>query len=215
MTKIDRTNWPSGEWDNEPDRLEWRVGDFHCLILRVEWSGHLNGYVGVPEGHCWWGQGYDALNEEAVRVHCGLTFAREEGPADDLHRKQFTVGFDCAHCDDFYPTSYRHTGTVYRNIAYVAANVRQLLWAAGVEKMVQIVQVVDGERVEVLRPDAYTAAGTVTGDGADMIRRWVRFGESRLDIIADWIEDHPEHVVGLTGQEVAYIANRMRESVAV
>ena len=76
MKKVDRSGWPNGQWDGEPDRIEWRVGDFYCLVNRTS-IGHLCGYVGVPEGHRWYGLGYDDIHriEPELEVHGGLTFA--------------------------------------------------------------------------------------------------------------------------------------------
>jgi hypothetical protein len=69
-TKIDRTNWPPGPWDNEPDRIEFEHAGFPCLITRQA-LGHLCGYVAVPPGHKAHGRDYDALD---VSVHGGLTY---------------------------------------------------------------------------------------------------------------------------------------------
>ena len=38
-------------WENEPDRKEWTAHGLRCVIKRIEHSGHLCGYVGVPKGH--------------------------------------------------------------------------------------------------------------------------------------------------------------------
>src|SRR6266496_32796 len=71
--KIDRTGWPAGPWDNEPDRLEWRdkATGFPCLIVRNRMGG-LCGYVGVPTKHPFHGKNYDSVN---ISVHGGLTYS--------------------------------------------------------------------------------------------------------------------------------------------
>lgn len=48
--KIDRTDWPAGPWDGEPDRIEWRHRGFPCLMLRNAYGGWC-GYVGVSPEH--------------------------------------------------------------------------------------------------------------------------------------------------------------------
>jgi hypothetical protein len=49
---IDKTLWPRGEWDDEPDKMQWQdeATGLPCLIVRGP-VGALCGYVGVPEGH--------------------------------------------------------------------------------------------------------------------------------------------------------------------
>jgi hypothetical protein len=104
MTRIDRTNWPAGRWDGEPDRVEWRVGDFYCIVNRTK-LGHWCGYLGVPAGHKWDGQDYDAIHdmEPDLEVHGGLTWARRWKNAPDVPDR-FMVGFDCAHAGTVHPS---------------------------------------------------------------------------------------------------------------
>lgn len=50
---IDKTAWPRGAWDLEPDELYWtdeRTG-LKCAIFRNRYLGYLHGYVMVPNGH--------------------------------------------------------------------------------------------------------------------------------------------------------------------
>lgn len=58
--KIDRTGWPKGEWDNEPDAETWvdKMTGYECKILRSDVSGAWCGYVGVTEKHPWFGKSY-------------------------------------------------------------------------------------------------------------------------------------------------------------
>jgi hypothetical protein len=113
QTYIDKSEWQRGEWDNEPDRIEWRFEGtprLACLIVRGP-SGALCGYVGVPPGHPWHGKDY---NDVDVNVHGGLTFARgcDEGgkichvPLEGESPDVWWLGFDCAHSGDFYGMQY-------------------------------------------------------------------------------------------------------------
>jgi hypothetical protein len=72
-TRIDKSSWPDGPWQNEPDKAQWidKATGYDCLIVRNH-SGAWCGYVGVPEGHPCHGKGYDDVD---VDVHGGLTFA--------------------------------------------------------------------------------------------------------------------------------------------
>lgn len=85
-----------GPWSTEPDNAHWISHGLHCRIVRGP-VGALNGYVGVPKGHPLFGAAYDDVN---VDVHGGLTFAGYL-PMD---RKNWYLGFDCAHFMDFVPT---------------------------------------------------------------------------------------------------------------
>ena len=46
-------------WKHEPNQEDFEANGLKCRIRRVSWSGHLCGYVGVPESHPWFGKGYD------------------------------------------------------------------------------------------------------------------------------------------------------------
>jgi len=95
--------YPVRPWENEPDRAEWiqEPSGYKCLIVRNEITGILCGYVGVPNGHTFWGIGYDEENDElyAIQddVHGGLTYSekRDDG--------WWYFGFDTNHYGDFAP----------------------------------------------------------------------------------------------------------------
>jgi hypothetical protein len=133
-----KASLPPGEWQNEPDRIEWRVGDFACLMVRgfnAAWCG----YVGVSPGHPWHGQHYDDV---PVDVHGQLTYGKEcagricHVPRDGEPEHLWWLGFDCAHGYDATPRGGCHMLTTflecgygmgtYRNVAYVRAEVEKL-----------------------------------------------------------------------------------------
>lgn len=105
--KIDRADWPSGPWDNEPDREEWRAHGFPCLIVRNNVGG-LCGYVGLPPGHPHHGV---TCGDVPAEVHGGLTFSDkchgpichvpQAGESDEV----WWLGFDCVHLGDAYPSA--------------------------------------------------------------------------------------------------------------
>ena len=138
-TTIDKTEWPRGAWDEEPDKLQWQdeVSGLPCLIVRSH-TGALCGYAGVPPSHPWHGKDYDAVCVE-IEVHGGLTFASEcqrghdesrgvchvPGPGEPDHIWWF--GFDCGHCFDIVPAYPAAFGEAeYRDLAYVRGEVTQL-----------------------------------------------------------------------------------------
>lgn len=133
----DRTDWPAGPWDDEPDKVVWvdPATGLDCMARRGG-GGAWCGYVGVSEAHPWHGKGYSEhlpipCDEEAdpdgyycyshspdalISVHGGITFAagcREDGnPAKDVcHISEdgpvWWFGFDCSHCFDLRPGGLR------------------------------------------------------------------------------------------------------------
>lgn len=121
-----------GPWQNEPDKAQWMDEEtgLPCLIVRQGHSGHLCGYVGVPEGHPLYKVGYwdcpakcgkekyadggDNCTHDhpdsLVDVHGGLTFAslcqedKDRGvchtPGPGEPEHVWWFGFDCAHSGD-------------------------------------------------------------------------------------------------------------------
>jgi len=107
----------SGEpWENEPDRLEADYKGLKLLILRNERLGHLCGYVGVPEGHPFYGKDLEQLAD--LDVHGGVTFT-EEGDGKLRPKGFWWIGFDCAHFGDLVPKMRSLGWEVYRDIYYV------------------------------------------------------------------------------------------------
>lgn len=129
----DRTGWPAGPWDEEPDKVQWTdaATQLPCLIVRNH-SGALCGYVGVAEGHpffkvpyqcCALGLCGDELgyasycsHSPAIRLsaHGGLTYSdlcqEDEPPFGVCHIPEpgqpdhvWWFGFDTAHSGDLAP----------------------------------------------------------------------------------------------------------------
>ena len=144
-TTIDRTalGWPSGEWDGEPDKVQWpdAATGLPCLAVRHPRRGNWCGYVGLPPEHPLYGKDY---SDEAVSfdVHGGMTFADQcrpggdeshgvchvPGPGEPDHVWWF--GFDCAHSCDCSPDDVKlanergypftlHGDEIYRSLSYV------------------------------------------------------------------------------------------------
>lgn len=140
--RIDRSKWPCGEWDAEPDRVEFEYAGFTCLLARGP-AGAWCGYVAVLPGHPWHGKEYSDIDAEA---HGGLTYSdkcqvgglichvTKPGEPDDV----WWVGFDCIHSGDVAP---RHLATniamdwpiidgrfpeTYKPMSYVIGWVRRL-----------------------------------------------------------------------------------------
>jgi len=144
-TWVGKSQWPRGEWDDEPDKMQWLDKDsgLPCLILRGP-SGALCGYVGVAPGH----HNYEVEHDNAkdmdggdLDAHGGLTFSRMCPPKDEVHvhdicheaddDDRWWLGFDCAHLGDYSPKMderYRvnDRDESYRNVKYVKEECRRL-----------------------------------------------------------------------------------------
>ena len=77
--------------------------------------GVANGYVGVFEGHPWYGVHYDDLTADGVYAHGGLSYSQMED--DGIRRPVWWVGFDTRHLGD---------NPAIHNWNYVGNEVRRL-----------------------------------------------------------------------------------------
>lgn len=146
---VDRSGWPSGPWDDEPDRIEWidEATGAPCLMKRNGW-GAWCGYSAVNPGHPLHGVNYmDACDgAREIEVHGGLTYSDlcsggichvpQPGEPDDV----WWFGFDCGHGCDLVPSTAkpemveflnvmlegRSAHVAYRDGAYVREQVTNL-----------------------------------------------------------------------------------------
>lgn len=132
---MDKSKWGKGPWLSEPDKAQWidPATGLQCLIVR-KCLGFLCGYVGIPAKHPYFGRDHDDVD---VSVHGGMTFGNYYCPGqkdDPVIRsvdcsedsRIWWIGFDCAHCDDYIPSSLRKWKGTYRNFNYVLGEVTKL-----------------------------------------------------------------------------------------
>lgn len=119
--QCDRSKWPAGAWDCEPDKVQWKdaATGLDCLANRHPRRGHWCGYVGIPPGHPLHGKHYDEVYRgdddyppesltfsdecEETDAPCrGICHVAAPGEPDKL----WWFGFDFAHCDDAAPYDY-------------------------------------------------------------------------------------------------------------
>lgn len=112
------------EWENEPNWLEFEHAGFKCLIARGS-DLNLTGYVGVPEGHLYYGKSYKKVN---VNAHRGLSSGAKLWDAvEERWMEGWWFGFDCACPGDLVPAKGKQTeNEVYRNMDYVTNEVKKL-----------------------------------------------------------------------------------------
>lgn len=147
-TTIDRSKWPSGPWDSEPDKVQWpdAATGLPCLAVRSPRYGHWCGYVGVAPGHPLHGSGYDSSDATSrLQAHGGLTFANSCEPRETEAEgichvaapgepdNVWWFGFDCAHFQDLQPAMQIavpgfpvYEGSIYRTLDYVRENCASL-----------------------------------------------------------------------------------------
>ena len=124
----DRKNWITGEWDDEPDRVEFEYAGLKCEVVRGP-MGSFNGYVSVPSDHPAYGVDYMDWDSPAANldVHGGITYAGMNGD-------MWCFGFDTAHYLDMTPLDMAlvskgiiefKNGT-YRNLQYVVGETVKL-----------------------------------------------------------------------------------------
>jgi hypothetical protein len=104
--RLPKSEWGDGPWQDEPDRELWRHESGYPLLAVRGPQGAWCGYVGLPPGHPWHGQGPWDLG---VEVHGGLNYAGPcsgevchvpgPGESDDV----WWLGFDCNHAFDLWP----------------------------------------------------------------------------------------------------------------
>lgn len=121
---MDKSNWPRGIWDYEPDNLEWvdNPTDLVCHIRRHEF-GYLCGYVAICEHHPWYYLPEEEWLSKDLPSHGGITCADY-----DPGHLYLWVGFGCYHEGDFIPgmTSNHPNNDVYRTWDYVKNIVEKL-----------------------------------------------------------------------------------------
>jgi hypothetical protein len=101
MSELPKEEWAPGPWHDEPDHVVFEHAGYPCILHR-NLLGAWCGYVGVPEGHPWFGKGYDDVD---ANVHGGLTYA-EPCQGDVCHEApepRHWLGFDCGHSQDRSP----------------------------------------------------------------------------------------------------------------
>lgn len=141
---IDKSKWHKGEWENEPDKIQYTdpATGFPCLIVRTT-LGHLCGYVGVNNQHKYFEKGYDE-----IPVDIELTYSDLCQPSTDENQHTIChipgkgetdniwwLGFDCAHLGEISPgmSFYGNEnlgsmckGEIYKNMNYVKKEISSL-----------------------------------------------------------------------------------------
>ena len=112
------------------ERFEYK--GYQCLIRKNLHMGILLGYVGLPEGHKFYGKYYDKL-ERHIEVHGGVTFAdffhNGEVERDLINSGLWWIGFDCGHWMDVIPNFQLHDypGATYKDADFVRKEIKSMV----------------------------------------------------------------------------------------
>ncbi len=125
----EKKSWPlRGEWDDEPDKVQWVDEDtgLKCEAIRSVFGGYWCGYVGVQPGHPL----FECSHENnpiiaKIRVHGGVSFSGKSLRGEKSHLWWF--GFDCAHYRDMQPAYKNRSHCIdesedYCNLSYVKSH---------------------------------------------------------------------------------------------
>jgi len=143
---IDKSAWADGEWQQEPDRIEWVFLGFPCLITRQNESW-LCGYVGIPPSHPYYGKDREDKELKEISIHKSITFSEASHQSDDpravnhqllpTDKNYWWIGFDCCHSKDVFPmiinfykfpsdASYKNVEFVKTQVEFLARQLNQL-----------------------------------------------------------------------------------------
>ena len=154
---VDRTAWPPGPWDGEPDEVRFQHEGYDCVVRRHPRLGHLNGYVRVPEGHPLHGKPHSATapweclrgrRVDPVRTPVISLFVQQQGervPLDlalDVHGgisfsgpawwaepAGWWLGFDTGHGGDTQPAMLDFCAKLAADFPHVPMTYRDLAYA--------------------------------------------------------------------------------------
>jgi hypothetical protein len=99
-TTVDKSAWPRGPWDTEPDAVSWicpAPPHYRCEIKRNDF-GALCGYVLVPPRHPAHGHHYCEDVFDGIDLDNALTHA----DLDDVSG-EWAIGFHCSNRQDVQP----------------------------------------------------------------------------------------------------------------
>jgi hypothetical protein len=78
-------------WETEPDYEYFEFAGVSCLVARMPDSGHVNGYIAIPNTHPWFGRELQAFRELNLEIHLSITYAML---FEDKGQQIYVVGFD-------------------------------------------------------------------------------------------------------------------------
>ena len=85
-------------WESEPNNVRFKALGYDCEIKRHPELLHLCGYITIPSDHPLF-EVEEGEMDHFIGMHGGVTY-------DKKRRSTRTLGFDCAHAEDFSPGTF-------------------------------------------------------------------------------------------------------------
>lgn len=85
-------------WESEPNNVRFKALGYDCEIKRHPELLHLCGYITIPSDHPLFVVEEGEM-DHFIGMHGGVTY-------DKKRRSTRTLGFDCAHAEDFSPGTF-------------------------------------------------------------------------------------------------------------
>lgn len=85
-------------WESEPNNVRFKALGYDCEIKRHPELLHLCGYITIPSGHPLF-EVEEGEMDHFIGMHGGVTY-------DKKRKSTRTLGFDCAHAEDFSPGTF-------------------------------------------------------------------------------------------------------------
>lgn len=151
----------------------------YWVTCRAPLYGAINGYVRIPQGHPWFGLGYDAIDAD---VHGGLTYSGgNEG----------WIGFDTLHSGDIWPglpSSLRFGPAKHWTPELVAEEARRLArQVAAATASIAAVRPTDVRIVNRDSGESIPCELAYRGVNADGLHEWAVCESNRFDPDRDQI----------------------------
>ena len=118
---VDRTDWPSGPWDNEPDVYTWTTHAGYTGLAKRSTEGFWFGHVVVNASSAHAGRPVSGDDYFDCDAHGGLTYAGCAGTAayGDVSATDWMIGFDCGHLGDTWPLDKHGERGMYLPLKFV------------------------------------------------------------------------------------------------
>lgn len=100
-----KSKFPNGIWNKEPDFCEWEMNNLLCLAIRNMSFGFWTGYVGLPDTHILYNKNYnDLINcDMKLDVYGGISLVGKLPKQFDKYNDRWWIGFETSQDIDLIP----------------------------------------------------------------------------------------------------------------
>lgn len=126
------------KWESEPDRIDFEVLGFRCIVRRQDQTKTLCGYIGIPQDHNLYGHSLQSLSS-LLSSHAPITYRDYATPQISYKGRKskkdhrLWVGFDIPHPSDYRPSEavlgvYPSDDRPYRDIEFAIGQCEALAY---------------------------------------------------------------------------------------